>query len=89
MDAPAPSALHAASWRSASATEVAEAFDVTRAPSGAAGAFRLTPKDPAMAQILERIDLELAAETGVPRRVVLREASGDSSEIAIVDQESL
>lgn len=67
----------------ATAAEIALAFDVTRAAGREPGAFRLTPKDPAMARVLERIDLELEAETGVPRRVVLHEAGGDSSEIEI------
>ncbi len=67
----------------ATAADIAVAFDVTRAAGREPGAFRLTPKDPTMARLLERIDLELEPETGVPRRVVLYEAGGDTSEIEI------
>ena len=67
----------------ATTADIAAAFDVARAADRKPGAFRLTPNEPAMARLLERIDLELDPETGLPRRVVLYEAGGDSSEIEI------
>lgn len=65
----------------ATSEEITAAFEVSG--SSSPGSFRLTPKDRRLARALEAIDLVLAPETGVPRRVVLHEAGGDRSEIEI------
>lgn len=67
----------------ATADEIVSAFDVTQGSSE--GAFRLTPKAPDLARALTAIDLVLDPATGVPKRVVLHESGGDSSEIEIFD----
>lgn len=66
----------------ASADEISAAFEVV---AGAGpGAFRLTPKDATLGRALDGIDLTLDPESGMPRKVVLREAGGDRSEIEIL-----
>ena len=66
----------------ASAQEISAAFEVVAAEG--VGAFQLTPKDVILARAPDGIDLALEPESGMPRKVVLREAGGDRSEIEIL-----
>jgi len=49
--------------------------------------FVLTPRDPSVGRVLSAIEIELDPEQGGPRRVVLREAGGDRTEIVLSDVE--
>lgn len=47
--------------------------------------FTLTPRDPSVARVIASIEIELDPGTGGPRRVVISEAGGDRTEIALSD----
>lgn len=49
------------------------------------GAFVLVPEDAALKRVIDKIELSLDAGTGAPRRVVLFEQGGDSSEIEFLE----
>jgi hypothetical protein len=45
----------------------------------------LTPRDPSVSRVVSAIEIELDPAEGGPRRVVLREAGGDRTEIVLSD----
>jgi hypothetical protein len=58
------------------------------AGSAGAGSFLLTPRDPAVSQVIESIELDTDPALGLPRSAVLREPGGDRTEIELLDIET-